>query len=93
MPPSPSAPFAFIGPLGGPELLILFFLLLGGILAVIMVKVSKRSGAPGPYSSPPQGDAVADTESRLREIDALKAKGLISEAEHAEKRRQIINGI
>ena len=87
MPPSPFVPFAFLGPLGGPELLILFFLLLGAVLAVVMVVVSKRSGAP------PQGHAVADTESRLREIDGLKAKGLISEEEHAEKRRQIINGI
>jgi len=67
--------------------LILFFLLLGAVLAVVMVVVSKRSGA-----SPP-GHAVTDTEGRLRQINGLKAKGLISEAEHAEKRRQIINGI
>ena len=87
----PSAPLAFLGPIGGPEMIILFFLFVGAIIAVIVMASRKSTRTDQPPL--PQGHAVADTEGRLRELDGLKAKGLISEAEHAEKRRQIINGI
>lgn len=88
---SPFAPLAFLGPIGGPEIIFLLFLIIAAVVTVIILSSRKSTRT---YQPPmPQGHVVTDTEGRLRELDGLKAKGLISEAEHAEKRRQIINGI
>ena len=88
---------SFLGPIGGPE--IIMILLVIGIPVVIVVVVllivkasSGSTQAPYPMSAAPP-PLLPSPESRLLEIDSLKEQGLISEAEHAEKRRKILEGI
>ena len=75
-----------------PEIVMIFVTLL--ILAVPVVigiaiiwYFTSRSKSPQAVARPP---SIQD---RLQELDALRAKNLITEAEHEERRKQIINGI
>ena len=87
---------SFLGPIGGPEI-IMILLVLGipvVIVVVVLLIVKASSGstqAPYPMSAAPP--PLPSPQSRLLEIDSLKEQGLISEAEHAEKRRKILEGI
>ena len=88
---------SFLGPIGGPEIIMILLVL--GIPVVIVVVViaivrassSGNSQPPYPMAAPPP--PLPSPQSRLMEIDSLKAEGLISEAEHEEKRRKILEGI
>lgn len=88
-------PTAFFGPIGGPEiimiLVVLFLLAVPVVIvvAVLMMSNSRNKGPLPPMPPPP----LPSVESRLAEIDSLRARNLISEAEHEEKRKQIIGGI
>lgn len=81
-----------MGPLGMPEIIMILVMLLmlvvpvGVILALIwyFTKGKKPPQLPPMPASPQQ---------RLLEIDDLRAKGLISEAEHEEHRRKILGGV
>ena len=87
---------SFLGPIGGPEI-IMILLVIGipvGIVVVVLLIVKASSGntqAPYPMSAAPP--PLPSPQSRLLEIDSLKEQGLISEAEHAETRRKILEGI
>lgn len=79
--------------LAGPDLLIILIMAFGAI-AVIGVLImggsfiSRRSSQPPP-PIPPVGSAS----DRLRQLDELKQKGSISDAEYEEQRHRILNSI
>lgn len=86
---------AFLGPIGGPELIMIFVVLfLMGLPLLIVFGVlwysKSRNNAPQFPSPPPP---LPNIENRLAEIDSLRAKNLISDAEHEEKRKQILGEI
>jgi hypothetical protein len=81
-----------MGPLGMPEIFMIFVVLIMlaipvGIAIVLIWYFSSRNKPP----QLPQGSR--SIEERLSEIDGLRARNLISEAEHDEKRRQILGDI
>ena len=72
------------------HLLVLLVFLGGGVglLGVVIWWVTRSArGAATPAAALP---SVAE---RLRQLDALKAEGLISEAEHACQRATIVQGV
>jgi len=83
---------AFIGPIGGPELIMILVVLV--LLAipiatvVILVTYFGSRNKPSQLNTPP-----ASVQSRLAEIDALKSKNVITEMEYEEKRKKIIGNI
>ncbi|MEO7339681.1 MAG: hypothetical protein ABI073_02285 [Luteolibacter sp.] len=56
-------------------------------VAIALIWFFSSRNKPPQY---PQGPGIQE---RLLEIDALRAKNLISDAEHEEKRKQILNGV
>lgn len=75
--------------LGGPEIVILLILLAipVGIAVVVLVIVrATRSSA-----SPPSAPLPRPIDERLRELDALREQELITEEEHEERRKAIVN--
>ena len=81
-----------MGPIGMPELILLFVVLpLLAITVVIVIVIVRRFSSGGTTIVPPP--MRASIEDRLVEIDSLRSKNLITDAEHEEKRRQILNGI
>jgi hypothetical protein len=81
-----------MGPLGMPEIIMIFVVLIMlaipvGIAIVLIWYFSSRSKPP----QLPQGPK--SIQERLSEIDGLRSRNLISEAEHDEKRRQILGDI
>jgi len=87
-------PLAFLGPIGGPELIMILMVLaiLVGIPVIVLVvlTLNKPGNAPPPPvivpPLPPQGGPQA----RLRELEALKAQDLISGEEYLAKREKIL---
>ncbi len=80
--------------LAGPDLISIFFILLmlgGGLFVVLMISgnLFGSGGSRGSVGPPPIPDQ--SVEARLRRIDDLKAKGLVSDAEYEEQRRRILS--
>jgi hypothetical protein len=48
---------------------------------------------PPPIDAPVQWQQSEDVAARLRQLEQLKQSGLMSEAEYAERRRQILAGL
>jgi hypothetical protein len=81
-----------MGPIGMPEIVMIFMVLVMlaipvGIVVALIWYFSSRRKPP----HLPQGPK--SIQERLSEIDDLRSHDLISDAEHEEKRRQIISGI
>jgi hypothetical protein len=64
------------------HVLVLLFVLAIIVLAVRLLRGLGRGGV-----------ASAGTEARLRELDSLKARGLVTEAEYQRQRSAIIGGV
>lgn len=82
-----------MGPLGMPEIIVLLIvgLLVLGLPALIAIGIllySRKNSAP-----PPPPPPSPNRESRLAELDSLREKNLISETEHQEQRKRILEGI
>lgn len=82
-----------MGPLGMPEIIVIFIvgLLVLGLPALIAIGIllyARRNSAP-----PPPPPPSSDRESRLMELDSLREKNLISESEHQEQRKRILEDI
>ncbi|MGH8052898.1 MAG: SHOCT domain-containing protein [Stenotrophomonas sp.] len=67
-------------------LLFLFAVLVGGIGGIVWLVSRAAKSSPRPAAS-------STTESRLQQLEVLKTKGLISEAEYAQQRAAIVSGI
>lgn len=81
-----------MGPLGMPEIimiLIVGLMVLGlpALIAIGIIVYSRRN------SSPPPPPPLANRETRLAELDSLREKNLITEAEHLEQRNRILESI
>lgn len=81
-----------MGPLGMPEIIMIFLILfilfvtMGGGIALVWYLSSRRK--------PPQlPQGPKSVQERLSELDDLRSRHLISEAEHEEKRKQILGGL
>lgn len=59
--------------------------------AVDALRASAASAAPAPAPAP--AEASADPGARLAKLDALKASGLLTDEEHAEQRRRVLDSI
>ncbi|MBX3739458.1 MAG: SHOCT domain-containing protein [Akkermansiaceae bacterium] len=90
-------PLAFLGPIGGPELILILMVLavLVGIPVIVLVvlALNKPGKTPPPAMMAPPLPPPAGPQARLRELEALKAQGLISEAEYLAKREKIVGEI
>ena len=80
--------------LAGPDLIIIAVILIflvafvgGGIALLVYVFGRSRKATPPPL----RPDASVDA--RLRELEELKQKNLVSDAEYEEQRRRIISGV
>ena len=81
----------FLGPIGGPELIIIsviFLLLLGLPLAILFVIFVERTfSKKKPPALPPQ----LNPQEKLLTLENLRKENLITEAEYEEKRRAIFD--
>jgi hypothetical protein len=87
---------AFLGPIGGPEMIIILvvlFLLGGSAVLVIFLVLHFNKKNPYPSVPPTLPTGPQSTQARLTELDSLKSQNLISEAEYEEKRKQILGGL
>lgn len=81
---------SFLGPIGGPEIIMIMVVLFLLVLpAVIVIVVLKFSGKPSHQPMPPP----LPQQKRLMELEALKASNLISEAEYEQKRKEILSSL
>lgn len=84
-----------MGPLGMPEMIMIFVVLImlcvpvAIAAALLWYFVLRRK--PQHYAQAPQ--IGRSTQERLSEIDNLRSQNLISETEHAEKRKRILDEI
>lgn len=75
-----------------PEIVMIFIVL--ALLAVPVVIVIGLVWYFGSRNKPPQlPPGSSRPQDRLAELDALRSRNLISDAEHEEKRRQILRDI
>ena len=83
---------AFLGPIGGPEIIVIFVVLVllavPVVIVVLLVMYSKSQSKSSQSINLP-----ASVQSRLAEIDALRSKNVISSGEYEEKRKKIIGDI
>jgi hypothetical protein len=74
---------------------LIVLVLLGGLMVVVIGAIwaiaRRFGGAPAPTAA--HAPAPRPAPARLAELAELKAQGLISEAEYAEKRREIVKGL
>ena len=72
-------------------ILIVGLLVLGlpALIAIGIIVYSRRNSSPPPSPPPP----LASRESRLLELEALRAKNLVSESEFQEQRKRILESI
>lgn len=80
-----------MGPLGMPEMIVILIvgLLVLGLPALIAIGVllyTRRNSTPPPT-------LPASRETRLAELDSLRQKNLITEAEHEEQRKRILESL
>lgn len=84
-----------MGPVGMPEIIVILIvgLMVLGLPALIAIGVllytRRNSSRPGP----PSTSLPASRETRLAELDSLREKNLITEAEHQEQRKRILESI
>lgn len=81
-----------MGPVGMPEMIVilivgLMVLGLPALIAIGIIVYSRRNGGTPP---PPP---LISRETRLAELDSLREKNLITEAEHQEQRKRILESI
>jgi len=89
------SPLAFLGPLGGPEIIMIFIVLFLLAIPICLIYFLVRyftSKGPSYSAPPPLSSPQASTQGRLQELDHLKSQNLISETEYQEKRKQILGG-
>jgi hypothetical protein len=84
-----------MGPIGMPELVVIVIVLLLLTVPVVIVIalagfLSSRRKAPQPPQLPPQPKGIPE---RLAELDDLRSRNLITEAEYVDKRSRILRGI
>lgn len=80
----------FLGPIGGPELILLLILMAGGIATVIgIIALAKFSGSRGALP-PPLPPAQGGIQHRLAELEGLKNANLVTYEEYEEKRKRIL---
>ncbi len=84
-----------MGPIGTPELVLIFVVLIMlafpvGIVIALVWYFSSRRRPPQVAQPPP---VLRSTQDRLEEIGSLRSQNLISETEYEERRRQILSGI
>jgi len=77
--------------LGGAEMLIILFVLVVPVAIVVIVLVAVKASRSRDTSQPP--GIQATTEARLLEIDSMLAAGTITESEHAEQRKRILDSV
>jgi flagellar basal body-associated protein FliL len=81
-----------MGPIGISEIIMIFVVMI--VLAIPVVIAIALIWYFSSRSKPPQlPQGPKSVQERLSEIDDLRARNLISEAEHEEKRKQILSGI
>ena len=85
-----------MGPVGMPEMIVILIvglLVLGlpALIAIGIIVYSRRNSNPPP--APPPAPPLASRESRLLELEALRAKNLVSETEFQEQRKRILESI
>jgi hypothetical protein len=79
--------------LAGPDLMII--LLVFGMMAVVVgfvVSLTRGARRP-PASSPPTLPVATSCADRIRQLDELRQKQLISDSEYEEQRRRILSSI
>ncbi|WAC21364.1 SHOCT domain-containing protein [Luteolibacter sp. SL250] len=91
------APVAFLGPIGGPELIMILMVLavLVGIPVIVLVVLAlNRPGnmPPAVTMAPPLPPSTGPL-AKLQELETLKAQGLITQEEYAAKREKIIGEV
>lgn len=81
-----------MGPIGMPEMIMILIvgILVLGLPALIAIGVLlyTRRNSPPPASPPPPS-----RETRLAELDSLRQKNLITEAEHQQQRKRILESL
>jgi hypothetical protein len=81
-----------MGQIGMPEIIVIFI-----VLAMIAIPICLALGLIWYFSSrkkePQMAPDPGSAQDRLLELESLRSKGLISDAEHEEKRRKILSGI
>ena len=90
-------PLAFLGPIGGPELILILMVLavLVGIPVIVLVVLALNKPANPPPSAmmAPPPPPPSGPQARLRELEALRTQGLITEEEYLAKRERIMGKI
>ena len=90
-------PLAFLGPIGGPELIIILVVLAIVVaipVVVLVVLVLNKPGiTPPPAVMAPPPLPPSGPQARLRELETLRTQGLITEEEYLAKRERIVGEI
>ena len=80
----------FLGPIGGPEMIVILVILLFMAATVLLVfYLVKTISKPKPPALPPQ----ASPQEKLLSLDSLLKEKLISEAEYEQQRRAILENL
>lgn len=77
---------AFIGPIGGAEMLILMFVFAVVVVGLIIWSLTRRQ----PQRHNP---AILPPDLRLKELESLRKANLINEEEFSEKRSKILSDL
>jgi hypothetical protein len=77
-----------MGPIGMPEMIVVF--LFFGVIALIVVVVVASKSRKGPSAGFSRSNSAQE---RLSEIDALRKKNLITEVEYEAKRKGIVDSL
>lgn len=84
-----------MGPLGMSEIIMIFVVLIllaiPVVIAIALVWYFSNRGKPPQPALPPQ--VPKSIEERLSELDGLRSRNLVSEAEYEEKRSRILGEI
>lgn len=90
-------PPAFLGPIGGPELIMILIVMAIvvaiPVIVLVVLALNKPGNTPPPSMMPPALPPTGGPQARLRELEALKAQRLISEEEYLAKREKILGEV
>lgn len=78
---------AFIGPIGGAEMLVLMFVFAVVVVGLILWSLTRRPQPPGGNAS------ILPPNLRLKELESLRKANLITEEEFSEKRSKILSDL